>query len=106
MSVTLSSKQRAALRGAANGLSAAFQVGKGGLDASLTQGVAECLQKRELVKLRLLETSPEAPEEAAAQLAEACGASVVQVIGRVVVLFRRKKKDSAFNELFQRGYNR
>ncbi|MDL2327738.1 YhbY family RNA-binding protein [Ruminococcaceae bacterium OttesenSCG-928-A11] len=93
----LTSKTRAALRKEANGLQALFQVGKGGVDAQLTQGVAECLAKRELVKLRLLETSPVDARTAAEELAGATGAEVVQVIGRVVVLFLKKKKESAFD---------
>ena len=97
----LTSKQRAALRRCANGLQPAFQVGKGGVDAALIEGAAQCLAKRELVKLRLLETSPVDAKDAANQLAAATGAEVVQVIGRVVVLFRQKKKESAFTEVLK-----
>lgn len=100
--MTLTSKQRAALRGAANGLDPVFQIGKGGIEPQLVKAVDDCLAKRELVKLRLLETAPEDPKEASAQLAAACKAQVVQVIGRVVVLFRRKKKESAFDEVLKR----
>ncbi len=94
----LTSKQRAVLRRCANPLAPAFQVGKGGLDEALNQGVAQCLATRELVKLRLLETCPVPAREAADALAAATDAQVVQVIGRVVVLFRQKKKESAFAE--------
>lgn len=97
----LTSKQRAALRGAANGIDPVFQIGKGGLDAPLVQATDDCLKKRELVKLRLLETCPEAPREAADSLAEATSSEVVQVIGRTVVLFRKKKKESAFEKLLK-----
>ncbi|MDL2219540.1 YhbY family RNA-binding protein [Ruminococcaceae bacterium OttesenSCG-928-O06] len=97
----LSSKNRAALRKAANGLSPVFQIGKGGVDAPLIQATADCLAKRELVKLKLLETSPVPAREAAEELAAATGAEVVQVIGRVVVLFLQKKKESAFAEVLK-----
>lgn len=95
----LTSKQRARLRGAANGIPAVFQIGKGGVDEPLVQATSDCLAKRELVKLKLLETCPVDAREAADLLAEATGAEVVQVIGRVVVLFRKKKKDSAYQEV-------
>ena len=101
MYLTLTSKQRATLRGTANGLDALFQVGKGGVEPQLVKSV-DCLEKRELVKLRLLETAPESAQEAAAQLAKECRAQVVQVIGRVVVLFRQKPKDSAFSDLLKK----
>lgn len=100
--MTLTSKQRAALRGAANGLDPVFQIGKGGVEPQLVKAVADCLAKRELVKLRLLETSPVLAKAAAAQLAQECDAQVIQVIGRVVVLFRKKKKESAFDEVLGR----
>lgn len=97
----LTSKQRAALRKAANGLEAVFQVGKGGVDEALVKATDDCIAKRELIKLKLLETSPVPAREAAEQLAAATGAQVVQVIGRVVVLFRKKKKESAFAEVLK-----
>ena len=39
--MTLSSKQRAALRGAANTLDPVFQIGKGEIDETLIDGVAK-----------------------------------------------------------------
>ncbi|MFV0413423.1 MAG: YhbY family RNA-binding protein [Oscillospiraceae bacterium] len=92
----LTSKQRAALRKEANGLTPVFQVGKDGIDQALVKATADCLAARELIKLRVLETSPNGPRDVAGQLAEATGAEVVQVIGSVLVLFLKKKKDSAF----------
>ena len=88
----LTSKQRAALRGAANPLEPVFQIGKGEIDA-----VADCLAARELIKLKVLETSEYTAREAADILAQATGADCVQVIGRKFVLFLKKKKDSAFD---------
>lgn len=98
----LNSKQRAALRKEANSLTPVFQIGKGGVDAELASGTADCLAKRELIKVRLLETSPLTAKEAAEELAAATGADVVQVIGRVVVLFLKKKKESAFEQVLKR----
>ena len=97
----LNSRQRAALRKAANGLSPVYQIGKGGLDAPLVEGAAACIAKRELIKLRLLESCPEDPREAAEHLAGEIGAEVVQVVGRVMVLFRKKKKESAFEDILK-----
>lgn len=97
--MNITSKQRSALRAQANGLEAVFQIGKGGVEPQLVQSLKNCLAKRELVKLRLLETSPIAAKDAAEKLAQECGAQVVQVIGRVVVLFCQKPKESAFNQV-------
>ena len=95
----LNSKQRAALRGAANTLDPVFLVGKGEIDEAMIQGVADCLAARELIKLKVLETSPYTPKEAAALLSEATGADCVQVIGRKFVLFKQKTKESAYAAL-------
>lgn len=92
----LTSKQRAVLRSAANGLTPVFQVGKGGIEEKLVEATKDCLTARELVKLKVLETCPYTAREAAEELAEATGAQVVQVIGGTLVLFLQKKKDSAY----------
>ena len=49
--------------------------------------------------MKVLETSMYNAKEAAAILAEATGANVVQVIGSKFVLFLKKDKDSKFDEL-------
>ncbi len=99
----LTSKQRAALRKEAGQLDAVFQVGKGGIEPPLVQATNDCLAKRELVKLRVLETSPVTARAAADELAAATRSEVVQVIGRVLVLFRQKKKESAYTEVLKRA---
>lgn len=88
----LTSKQRALLRKEGAALTPVFQVGKGGIEETLVKATADCLAARELVKLRVLETSPHTAREAAEELAGATGSEVVQVIGRVLVLYRQKPK--------------
>ena len=97
----LTSKQRAALRGAANRLDPVFQIGKEEIDGAMIKAVDDCLAKRELIKLTVLETSAYSAKEAADLLAKAAGAECVQVIGRRFVLFRRKPKpeESAYAAL-------
>ena len=95
----LTSKQRAALRREANGLDPVFQLGKGEIDADILKAVADCLAARELIKLKVLETSPYTAKEAAAILARETGADTVQVIGSRLVLFLAKPKESRFAEV-------
>ncbi|HJA25102.1 MAG TPA: YhbY family RNA-binding protein [Candidatus Fournierella merdigallinarum] len=97
----LTSKQRAALRKAANGLDPVFQVGKGEIDETLIKSTADCLAARELIKMKVLETSLYSAREAAERLAEETGAEVVQVIGSKFVLFLKKKKESRFDDLLK-----
>jgi RNA-binding protein len=88
----LNSRQRAQLRGLANSLTPVFQVGKGGVNEQLIKQTDEVLEARELIKIRALETSPETPREAAEKIAAAVKADVVQVIGGVMVFYRRSEQ--------------
>lgn len=84
----LNSRQRAQLRGLANGIETIFQVGKSGVGDQLKKQVGEALEARELIKLRVLESAPVTAREAAEDVAAAAGADVVQVIGTRFILYR------------------
>lgn len=89
----LTSKQRAYLRSLANSAETILQVGKEGISENLIKQVDDALTARELIKGKVLETAPRFAGEIAAQLAEATGSEVVQVIGMRFVLFRRNLKN-------------
>ena len=84
----LTSKQRAYLRGLANGIPAIMQIGKGGISENLIKTVSDALEARELIKLTVLENAMETPRAIADELAETVDADVVGVIGRKVILYR------------------
>ena len=84
----LTSKQRAYLRGLANGIPAIMQIGKGGISENLVRTVSDALEARELIKLTVLENSMETPRAMADAIAEAVNADVVGVVGRKVILYR------------------
>ena len=89
----LNSRQRAQLRGIANTYETIFQVGKSGIGDQLIKQVDEALEARELIKLRVLETSPLTAREAADKIADGVGANVVQVIGYRFILYRESKNN-------------
>ena len=89
----LTSKQRAYLRSLANSAETILRVGKEGISENLIKQVDDALTARELIKGKVLETAPGFAGEIAAQLAEATGSEVVQVIGMRFVLFRRNLKN-------------
>ena len=85
----LTSKQRAYLRGLANGLDAVVQVGKDGIGDNLIAQVDG-----------VLENSLLSAREAAEAIAAATNSEVVQVIGAKFVLFRiQQNKDKRKIEL-------
>ncbi len=84
----ITSKERAYLRGLANGIPAIMQIGKGGISDNLIKTVSDALEARELIKLTVLENSMETPKDMANALAEAVSADVVGVVGRKIILYR------------------
>lgn len=86
-------KQRAELRKLANALTPIFQVGKGDISDAMAESVSEALEKRELIKLSVLETAGVSAAEAAREMAQWTGAELVQVIGRKFVLYRRSRNN-------------
>ena len=89
----LNSRQRAQLRAMANDMETILQVGKGGINENTVKQVRDALEARELIKLRVLETSPTNSREAADQLAEAVECDVVQVIGTRFILYKESKNN-------------
>ena len=87
----LNSRQRAQLRGMANDYETIFQIGKSGISENTLKQVNDALEARELIKLRVLETSPLSSREAADQLANETKSDVVQVIGSRFILYRESK---------------
>lgn len=89
----MTSKQRAYLRSLANPLEAIVHVGKGGMTDTIVKQADDALKAREIIKGKVLETAPLSSREAADQLASAVSADVVQVIGRVFVLYRHNLEE-------------
>ena len=83
--------ERAEKRKEANALQPIFQIGKGDIGENLIRSVDEALEKRELIKLSVLQTSGISAEEAAAAIADATHAEVIQCIGRRFVLYRESE---------------
>ena len=65
----LNSKQRAYLRGMAQELDTIFQIGKSGVTEEICLQLANALEARELIKLRILETCPVSVRDAAEEIA-------------------------------------
>ena len=90
----MSSKQRAYLRSLSVNLDTILYVGKAGLGPEVYKQADEALEKRELIKGRILpDTCPETPRDAAEAIAGATRSQVVQVIGTRFVLYRPRRKD-------------
>lgn len=87
----LTSKQRAQLRGMASNLEPIFQIGKNGINDNLIIQLDEALEKRELIKITVLETAFMDIRDACGICAEKTMSEPVACIGFKFVLFRRAK---------------
>ncbi len=88
----LSAKQKAYLRGLAHSLNPVVFVGKEGASEAVVRKVHLELLAHELVKVRVGEGAEEGMAAIATTLAEGCTAILVQRIGHVIVLYRKRKK--------------
>jgi RNA-binding protein len=89
----ITGKQRSYLKGLANSLDPIFQVGKNGITENFIKQVDEALEKREIIKIKVLNNSMLDAKEVANILAEKTNAEFVQSIGNKFVLYRESKKN-------------
>lgn len=89
----LRGKQKRFLRSQAHHLQPIFQVGKGGVNEAMIKQIGEALEKRELIKISLLQNTDELAEEVAQVLKNELSCEIVQIIGRVIVLFKTSSKE-------------
>ncbi|MDL4841471.1 ribosome assembly RNA-binding protein YhbY [Aquibacillus rhizosphaerae] len=84
----LTGKQKRVLRAQAHHLSPIFQVGKTGVNENMVTQIEEALEKRELIKITILQNCMEDKTEVAQQLSEGAEAELVQIIGNIIVLYK------------------
>ena len=85
----ITGKQRAYLRGVAQKLTPIFQIGKEGVTESVIAAIDEAIEKRELIKVNILETAFLDTREACDMIAAQISAEPVQAIGNKFVLYRQ-----------------
>ena len=89
---SLTSKQKAFLRSMGNSLEPVVNIGKDGVSPTVVTSAKEAIEKRELIKVRVLQNAPSLPEDAIVMLTERVDAELVQLVGRNGLLFKRNFK--------------
>lgn len=84
----MTTKQRAYLKGLAMTMEPVFQCGKSSVTPEFVNAVSEALEKRELVKISVLQNCGDDPKELGILLAERTRSQLVQVIGKKIVLYK------------------
>ena len=92
--IELSSKQRAYLKSLASNLNPVFQIGKGSVTPEITEAVGECFNNNELIKLNVLKNCDDDARQIAQDIADRTHSTVVQVIGKKIVLYKPFKENA------------
>lgn len=84
----LTGKQKRFLRAKAHHIQPTFQVGKSGVTDNMVEQLNDLLEKRELIKISVLQNCLEDKADIASQLVDQLQAQLVQVIGNTIVLYK------------------
>lgn len=103
----LTGKQKRFLRAQAVTLKPIVQIGKAGLTNEIKDSVRAALDARELIKVNLLQNTDSTSDEVA-QAFEEMGFSIVQQIGRMVLVFKvsAKKENRKLSDRVREMKNR
>lgn len=88
----ITTKQRASLRSLGNALDPVMQIGKDGLSENVLTSIDQLLEARELVKIKVLKNCDYDTKTLANEIANKLGAEVVQVIGFIMILYKKSTR--------------
>ena len=89
----ITSKQRSYLRSLAHNIDPTVYIGKAGVTDNVIKEIEQCLEARELVKMKLQEGAELDAKTVANELAPGLRAEFVQAIGRKFTLYRESKEN-------------
>lgn len=89
----ITGKQRAVLRKMSNTLDPIFIIGKGGINDIVLHEIADVLEARELIKIKILETALLDTKSTCNMVAESLDAEPVQAIGSKFVIYKKAEKE-------------
>ena len=89
----ITSKQRSYLRSLAHNIDPTVYIGKAGVTENVIKEIDQCLEARELVKVKIQEGAELDAKAVANELAPGLGAEFVQAIGSKFTLYRQSKEN-------------
>ena len=89
----ITSKQRSYLRSLAHNIDPTVYIGKAGVTDNVIKEIDQCLEARELVKIKLQEGAELDAKTVANELAPGRRAEFVQAIGRKFTLYRESEEN-------------
>jgi RNA-binding protein len=94
MPVLLTPRQRAQLKARAHALEPIVQIGKAGVQEAVVTAVNDALTAHGLIKLKINDDDRDAREAIGEAISVRTESTVVQRVGKVVVLWRRRPDDA------------
>lgn len=88
----LTSKQKRYLKSEAMVIKSLYQVGKEGLGRTFYDLIDKALDAKELIKIRVLNSVTTPIREIAFDLSSKTNSEIVQIVGKVITLYRPSKK--------------
>jgi RNA-binding protein len=89
----LTGKQRRQLRALGHALDPVVHIGKDGLTDGVAKALDGALEAHELIKVKLGPQAPDDRHDAAESLARRTKSELVQVLGKVILLYRRHPEE-------------
>ena len=89
----MTTKQRAYLKGLAMTMDPIFQYGKSSVTPDFVNAVSEALEKRELIKISVLQNCADDPKELGVIISERTMSKLVKKIGKKIVLYKQAKNE-------------
>ena len=88
----LNQNQKKQLKSLANTLTIKYQIGKNEISTTVIDMLDKALTAHELIKIDVMKAVSDPIMALALDLSSKLNADIVQVVGRVIVLFRRNKE--------------
>lgn len=90
---TLSSKNIKQLKKESHHLNPIFQVGKNGVTDNFIEQIDDVLEKRELIKISVLQNCLEDKDDIAEEISRNTDSNIVSIIGNTIIIYRESKND-------------
>ncbi len=87
----LNNHQKRQLKGLANNIDIKYQIGKKDISSTLLDMLDKALNAKELIKIDVLKNNAQPVMELALDLSSKLHADIVDVLGRVIILYRPSK---------------
>lgn len=90
---TLSSKNIKQLKKESHHLNPIFQVGKNGVTDNFIEQINDVLEKRELIKISVLQNCLEDKDDIAEEISKNTESNIVSIIGNTIIIYRESKNN-------------